>query len=117
MYQCCLEEEQILKKEKQKALEEVWALKATYSKEIENLLKTQVHKKIQLFTLSTNLYLIFNFFQLSQEKQKNELKKLNDQMKNVVNIEEYKILKNDFEVLTAKHREILHLVLFKVYNL
>ncbi|XP_027846641.2 centrosomal protein of 290 kDa [Aphis gossypii] len=88
MYQCCLEEEQILKKEKQKALEEVWTLKATYSKEIENSLKIQ-------------------------EKQKNELKKLNDQMKNVVDIEEYKILKNDFEVLTAKHREILHLVLFK----
>lgn len=38
-------------------------------------------------------------------------------MKNVVDIEEYKILKNDFEVLTVKHREILHLVLFKVYNL
>jgi len=62
MYQCCLDEEQILKKEKQKALEEVWTLKATYSKEIENLLKIQVHKKIYLFTLSTNLYLIFNFF-------------------------------------------------------
>jgi len=38
-------------------------------------------------------------------------------MKNVVDIEEYKILKNDFEVLTVKHREILHLVLLKVYNL
>jgi len=36
-------------------------------------------------------------------------------MKNVVDISEYKTLKNDFEVLTAKHREILHLVLFKVY--
>ncbi|XP_060838928.1 centrosomal protein of 290 kDa-like isoform X2 [Rhopalosiphum padi] len=88
MYQCCLEEEQILKKEKQKAVEEVWTLKAAYSKEMENLLKIQ-------------------------EKQKNELTKLNNQMKNVVDIGEYKILKNDFEVLTAKHREILHLVLFK----
>jgi len=36
-------------------------------------------------------------------------------MKNVVDISEYKILKNDFEMLTAKHREILHLALFKVY--
>jgi len=38
-------------------------------------------------------------------------------MKNVIDLSEYKILKNDFEVLTAKHREILHLVLFKVYDL
>ncbi|CAI6368037.1 unnamed protein product [Macrosiphum euphorbiae] len=88
MYQCCLEAEQILKKEKQKAVEDVWTLKAAYSKEIENLLKIQ-------------------------EEQKNELKKLNNHMKNVVDISEYKILKNDFQVLTAKHREILHLVLFK----
>lgn len=54
MYQCCLEEEQILKKEKQKVLEEVWTLKATYSKEIENLLKIQVHKKIYLFYKSVS---------------------------------------------------------------
>lgn len=70
MYQCCLEEEQILKKEKQKALEEVWTLKATYSKEIENLLKIQVHKKIYLFTLSTNLYPIFNFFNYLRKSKK-----------------------------------------------
>ncbi|XP_060881211.1 centrosomal protein of 290 kDa-like isoform X2 [Metopolophium dirhodum] len=88
MYQCCLEAEQNLKKEKQKAVEDVWTLKAAYSKEIENLLKIQ-------------------------EEQNNELKKLNNHMKNVVDINEYKILKNDFEVLTAKHREILHSVLFK----
>ncbi|XP_022173371.1 centrosomal protein of 290 kDa-like isoform X2 [Myzus persicae] len=88
MYQCCLEAEQMLKKEKQKAVEDVWTLKAAYSKEMENLLKIQ-------------------------EEQKNEIKKLNNHMKNVVDISEYKILKNDFEVLTAKHREILHLVLFK----
>lgn len=37
-------------------------------------------------------------------------------MKNVINISEYKVLKQDFETLTAKHREILHLVLFKVFN-
>lgn len=39
-------------------------------------------------------------------------------MKNVVDINEYKTLKQEFEVLTGKHREILHLVLFKVpiYN-
>jgi hypothetical protein len=54
MYQCCLEEEQILKKEKQKAVEEVWTLKAAYSKEMENLLKIQVHKKKYLLTLSIN---------------------------------------------------------------
>ncbi|KAL4149414.1 hypothetical protein QTP88_003367 [Uroleucon formosanum] len=88
MYQCCLEAEQILKKEKQKAVEDVWTLKAAYGKEMENLLKIQ-------------------------EEQKNELKRLNNHMKNVVDISEYKILKNDFEVLTAKHREILHSVLFK----
>jgi len=54
MYQCCLEGEQVLKKEKQKAIEDVWTLKATYSKEIENLLKIQVHKKISLFFLLMN---------------------------------------------------------------
>jgi len=54
MYQCCLEAEQNLKKEKQKAVEDVWTLKAAYSKEIENLLKIQVHKKIYLFILFTN---------------------------------------------------------------
>lgn len=42
MYQCCLEAEQILKKEKQKAVEDVWTLKAAYSKEMENLLQIQV---------------------------------------------------------------------------
>lgn len=42
MYQCCLEAEQILKKEKQKAVEDVWTLKAAYGKEMENLLKIQV---------------------------------------------------------------------------
>jgi hypothetical protein len=36
-------------------------------------------------------------------------------MKNVVDINEHKQLKNDFEILTAKHRETLHLVLFKVF--
>lgn len=36
-------------------------------------------------------------------------------MKNVVDINEYKKLKNDFETLTVKHRETLHLVLFKVF--
>lgn len=51
----------------------------------------------------------------SQEHQKNELNKLNDQLKNVVDINEHKQLKHDFEALTAKHREILHLVLFKVF--
>jgi len=45
MYQCCLEAEQTLKKEKQKAVEDVWTLKAAYSNEMENLLKIQVHKK------------------------------------------------------------------------
>lgn len=54
MYQCCLEAEQILKKEKQKAVEDVWTLKAAYSKEMENLLKIQVHKKIYPFILFTN---------------------------------------------------------------
>lgn len=42
MYQCSLDTEQILKKEKQKAVEDTWAIKATYSNEIENLLKIQV---------------------------------------------------------------------------
>lgn len=37
-------------------------------------------------------------------------------MKNVVDISEHKQLKHDFEALTAKHRETLHLVLFKVFN-
>lgn len=35
-------------------------------------------------------------------------------MKNVIDINEYKMLKHDFEVLTCKNREIMHLVLFKV---
>lgn len=35
-------------------------------------------------------------------------------MKNVIDISEYKALKQDFEILTGKHRETLHLVLFKV---
>ncbi|XP_025411308.1 myosin-8-like isoform X3 [Sipha flava] len=88
MYQCCLETEQLLKKEKQKAVEDIWAIKTANSNEIEKLLEIQEH-------------------------QKNELNKLNDQMKNVVDINEHKQLKNDFEILTAKHRETLHLVLFK----
>lgn len=54
-------------------------------------------------------------FHCFQEQQKNELKMLNDQMKNMVDINEYKTLKQEFDVLTAKHREILHLVLFKVF--
>lgn len=36
-------------------------------------------------------------------------------MKNSVDINDYKILKHDFEILTIKHREIMHLVLFKVF--
>lgn len=43
MYQCCLDTEQILKKEKQKVIEDIWSIKANYSNEIENLLKVQVH--------------------------------------------------------------------------
>lgn len=43
MYQCCLDTEQILKKEKQKAIEDIWSIKADYSNEIEGLLKVQVH--------------------------------------------------------------------------
>lgn len=35
-------------------------------------------------------------------------------MKNVIDISEYNVLKQEFEILTGKHREILHLVLFKV---
>lgn len=35
-------------------------------------------------------------------------------MPNLIDIKEYEILKHDFEALTAKHREVLHLVLFKV---
>jgi len=37
-------------------------------------------------------------------------------MKNMVDINEHKVLKHDFEALTIKHRQILHLVLFKVFN-
>lgn len=43
MYQCCLETENILKREKQKAVEDVWAVKAANSKELESLLKIQVN--------------------------------------------------------------------------
>lgn len=49
-----------------------------------------------------------------QEQHKNELRKLKDQMKNMIDINEYNILKHEFKVLTAKHREILHFGLFKV---
>lgn len=42
MYQCCLETEQILKQEKQKAVEEIWAIKRAHGEEIKNLLKIQV---------------------------------------------------------------------------
>lgn len=54
MYQCCLDMEQMLKKEKQKAIEDIWSIKANYSNEIENLLKIQVHFK--------NICQINNFF-------------------------------------------------------
>lgn len=37
-------------------------------------------------------------------------------MTNLIEISEYEILKHDFEALTVKHREVLHLVLFKVRN-
>lgn len=37
-------------------------------------------------------------------------------MKNVIDINEYKALKQDFEILTFKHREMMHLILFKVFN-
>lgn len=47
MYQCCLETEQLLKKEKQKALEDIWAIKTANNNEIEILLKIQVHLKIE----------------------------------------------------------------------
>lgn len=36
-------------------------------------------------------------------------------MKNAIDVYEYKELKHDIEILTAKHREVLHLVLFKVF--
>lgn len=65
---------------------------------------------------NNNLFLIIHCLYYLQEQQKNELKKFNDQMKNVVDISEYIILKHDFETLTIKHRQILHLVLFKVFN-
>lgn len=42
MYESCLQTEQILKKEKQKAIEDIWAVKANNSFEMENLLKIQV---------------------------------------------------------------------------
>jgi len=46
MYQCCLETEYILKKEKENAIENIWAIKTANRKEIENLLKVQVHSII-----------------------------------------------------------------------
>lgn len=48
MYQCCLETEHILKKQIQKAVEDIWAVKAVNKDEIEKLLK------IQVATLSTH---------------------------------------------------------------
>lgn len=42
MYHCCLETENILKKQIQKAVEDMWAIKAVNKNEIENLLKIQV---------------------------------------------------------------------------
>lgn len=42
MYESCIQTEQILKKEKQKAIEDIWAVKAINSLEMENLLKIQV---------------------------------------------------------------------------
>jgi len=56
MYQCCLETEQILKKEKQKVIEDIWTIKAANSDEVENLLKIQVNFK-QIFILSINSHL------------------------------------------------------------
>jgi len=56
MYQCCLETEQILKKEKQRAIEDIWTIKAANSDEVENLLKIQVNFK-QIFILSINSHL------------------------------------------------------------
>lgn len=46
MYQCCLETENILKKEKQKAVEDAWEVKAAKKNEIEILLKIQVNLNI-----------------------------------------------------------------------
>lgn len=56
MYQCCLETEHVLKKEKQKAIEDMWAIKAANSNELENLLKIQVNLK-QIFIFFINLHL------------------------------------------------------------
>lgn len=42
MYQCCLETELNLKKEKQKIIDEFWATKAANRNELENLIKVQV---------------------------------------------------------------------------
>lgn len=49
MYQCCLETEQLLKKEKQKAVEDLRAIKTANSNEIESLLKIQVLIKMICF--------------------------------------------------------------------
>lgn len=74
----------------------------------------------RIFNIYNIHYYINNItycFYSLKEEQKNELIKLNDQMKNVVDIKEYKILKHDFEELTTKHREILHFALFKVIQI
>lgn len=55
MYQCCLETEHILKKEKQKAIEDIWAINAASSNEIENLLKIQVNLNFINFFLNIKL--------------------------------------------------------------
>lgn len=55
MYQCCLDTEQILKKEKQKANEDIWLVKAAYSQEMENLLKIQVNTIYILIMNKVNL--------------------------------------------------------------
>lgn len=56
MYQCCLETEHILKKEKQKAIEDIWAIKTANSNVVENFLKIQVNFK-KIFIFSINLHL------------------------------------------------------------
>jgi hypothetical protein len=62
MYQCCLETEQLLKKEKQKAVEDIWAIKTANSNEIEKLLEIQVHLNnliLDLYLKSTSITISF----------------------------------------------------------
>ncbi|XP_050436659.1 centrosomal protein of 290 kDa isoform X2 [Adelges cooleyi] len=88
MYECCLDSEQIQKKDKQKAFEDMCAIKTAYSKEIELLLKIQ-------------------------EEKNSEVNKMNEQMNNSVHIHMYQSLQQELEILTIKHRKTLHLALFK----